>query len=443
MSTFLLPVFGLPKGQPGPAGKQRPKEKAPYHSRRPCSWRKGALIGRALALALMLSHLPGKALPSARGQSAVEISEVQVHYLFGSYVTFSARLRTVVPIREAWLLFQSIGDSNIQVARLDVTPDGRTVYQHPLLPGMLRPFAPVHFWYRLNLSNGESYTSPPYTFEYIDNRVPWQILEDEWVRVHWYAGDLDFGQAAFDIAHVGMQKVSEVVPYQKSPPVDLYIYASTVDLHNALNLGSAGWVSGQASPDLGVALVAVAPDSAARSELERQIPHELAHLVLYQRAGSAYERLPIWLREGIASLVELRPNPDYQAALLAAAQNGTLLDMNSLCEAFPSDAARAYLAYAQSDSFTRYLYNTYGAPALFQVILAYADGLDCEQGPRRALGMSLSQLEHRWRQSAFQTNAIQAAGSNLLPYLILLFLLLSIPLWGWNPAVARRKYEPE
>ncbi len=408
-------------------------------ARRMSVWGRCARLGCAFALALILSSLVGKV--SGQSQGAIEVSEVQVQYLFGSYVTFSARLRTATPVQEAWLLFQSIGDPNIHLGHLNVTPDGRAVYQHSLANGALRPFAPVQFWYRLRLSSGEMVTSQVYTFQYIDNRVPWQILEDEWVRVHWYAGDLDFGQAAFDIAHVGIQKVSEVLPYQKGPPVDLYIYASSADLQNALNLGSTGWVSGHAAPELGVALVAVAPDPAARSELGRQIPHELAHLILYQRAGPAYERLPVWLREGIASLAELHPNPDYQTALRTAAQNSALLDMNSLCEAFPADAARAYLAYAQADSFTRYLYTTYGAPSLFNLILAYADGLDCEQGPRRALGMSLSQLDRRWRQSALQTNAIQAAGSNLLPYLILLFILLSLPLWGWSPVMVRRKYE--
>lgn len=403
------------------------------------SRRRPVAVHGILTLALIISGWLGMGRPPARAQGAVEIREVQVNYLFGVQVTFSARVQTAAPVQEAWLLFQSAGDPNVHPVRLNLAPDGRVIYRHSATDGALRPFAPIRFWYRIVLADGQSYTSPPYTFQYVDNRVPWQTLEDEWVRVHWYAGELDFGQTAFDIAHVGMQRISEIVPYQKSPPLDIYIYASTADLQNALNPGGMGWVSGQAAPDLGVALVAIAPDPAYRSELERQIPHELAHLVLYQRAGAAYERLPLWLREGIASLVEIHPNPDYRLALTAAAQNNTLLEMRTLCDTFPADAARAYLAYAQADSFTRYLYSTYGAPSLFTLILAYADGLDCEQGPRRAFGMTLSQLDQRWRQAVLEMNAIQAAGQNLLPYLILLFLLLSIPLWGWNQVRARRE----
>lgn len=404
---------------------------------------RGCIFSRALALCLTVFFLFASHLTPARAQSAVELSDVQVSFLFGSQVTFSARIRAAVPVQEAWLLFQSAGESNAHLARLALSADGRAVYQHPIASSALRPFAPVSFWYRVTLTNGEVYTSPPYTFEYIDNRFPWQILEDEWVRVHWYAGDLEFGQTAFDVAHVGLQKVSEILPYQKSPPIDLYIYASAMDLQNALALGGPTWISGQATPDLGVALVAIAPDSAATLEMERQIPHELAHIVLYQRAGAAYGRLPTWLREGIASLAEIYPNPEYHTALTTAAQNGSLLDMRDLCHAFPNDAGRAYLAYAEADSFTRYLYHTYGAPALFNLVVAYADGMDCEQGARHVFGLTLTQLDHRWRQSTLGSNVLLAAGQNILPYLILVLLILSIPAWGWSRAMARRSHERE
>jgi hypothetical protein len=186
---------------------------------------------------------------------------------------------------------------------------------------------------------------------------------------------------------------------------------------------------GQASPDLGVALVSISPEAEQGIEMERQIPHELAHVLLYQRAGQAYERLPVWLREGIASMVEIYPNPDYRLALEAAGQNGTLMEMTSLCTPFPADAGRAFLAYAEADSFTRYLYNTYGSSGLFNLILAYADGLDCEQGARRALGVTLTQLDHRWRQSALGGNAGGVAVQNILPYLILLGIILIVPIW--------------
>ncbi|MGE5251951.1 MAG: peptidase MA family metallohydrolase, partial [Bacteroidota bacterium] len=142
------------------------------------------------------------------------------------------------------------------------------------------------------------------------------------------------------------------------------------------------------------------------------------------------ERLPAWLSEGIASFVEAYPKPDYASALASAARSGALIRFSELCASFPSDAGRAYLAYAQSQSFTRYLRDTYGSTGLAGLIRAYSDGLDCELGAARALGVPLSQLDTRWREATLGENAAGAALRNLAPYLIMMGLALAIPAWG-------------
>ena len=72
--------------------------------------------------------------------------------------------------------------------------------------------------------------------------------------------------------------------------------------------------------------------------METLIPHELAHVMLYRNVGEGYASLPVWLSEGIASLAELYPNPDYDQALSIASQNGSLLSIEELCDTFPLDS---------------------------------------------------------------------------------------------------------
>jgi hypothetical protein len=378
-----------------------------------------------LALALLL---PGFASP-ARAGAGVEVTNVQVSYEYGVQVTFTATVLTGSPIQEAYLIFQSAGDDASRIAPLAVAPDGTAVYTHQIAQGMLRPFASIQFWYRIVLGDGQTFTSPQYYVKYEDNRPPWQVIEDGSIRLHWYEGDMAFGQAAFDVAHRGLTSVAGLFPVTQSGPVDIYIYASAMEVQEALNLGGESWVTGHASPDLGVVLVSVAPGLTQGIEMERQIPHELSHVILYGYTGSAYERLPAWLREGLATQAELYPDPDYRHILDIAGQNENLIAFTDLCAMFPQDASGAILAYAESGSFVNYLRETHGTSGLQALIDAYADGLGCEQGAYRALGMPLSQLDLRWRQAVLGQDIAGIAFQNFAPYLILLAFVLIIPIW--------------
>ncbi|HSB65147.1 MAG TPA: hypothetical protein VLD65_01130, partial [Anaerolineales bacterium] len=94
---------------------------------------------------------------------------------------------------------------------------------------------------------------------------------------------------------------------------------------------------------------------------------------------------------------------------------------------FPADGGQAFLAYAESRSFTNYLYHTYGSTGLLSLIASYASGVDCERGPERAFGSPLSNLEMSWRSSVLGQNTVLPALQSLSPYLVLLCLILIVP----------------
>ena len=152
-----------------------------------------------------------------------------------------------------------------------------------------------------------------------------------------------------------------------------------------------------------------------------------------------------WLREGMATLAETYPNPDYDRVLADAVEKNTLIPLKDLCTSFPPVAGEAFLAYAESRSFTDYLHHTYGSTRLLSLADFHADGVDCESGPERAFGESLSKLELAWRESVLGQKALGLALRNMLPYLVLLCLVLLIPLLsGFNMIRKKGKgHEPE
>ncbi len=383
---------------------------------------------RSFALLISVCLLAVSAFPAA-AQTEIQIFNLAVDYFYGEDILFSAQAASPSPIREAYLFFLAEGDLTTRVVPVQPAEDGRLEYRHRIAEGMVRPFARVEYWFQVTDANGQTAVSEHAAFRYADNRYPWQTLESGSVRVHWYAGDVSFGQAALDSARAGLEKAAAYLGAPTANPVELYIYATPADLQNALGLGGQTWVSGHASPDLGVALVSIEPGENQSLEMARQIPHEIAHLLLYRMTDASYTNLPTWLVEGIASQMEQATNQDYLQVLPLAAENGALLPMNSLCGPFPADVSGAILAYAESESFVRYLHATYGTSGLKLLLRAYADGLDCEQGARQALGLPLSQLDAHWQQAVLGQDVVGVAVENLLPYLVLLALVLIIPLW--------------
>lgn len=271
----------------------------------------------------------------------------------------------------------------------------------------------------------------------VDDGFDWQTLELGALRVHWYDSDTRFGEVALDAAWAGMESISRFMTPDLEQPVDIFIYANSEDLRAAQTPGGEDWAAGHANPALGLVRVVIEPGAEQVIRMEQRIPHELMHVMLYRRVGPGYANLPTWLREGMAALAEIYPNPDYDRVLAAAVERNGLIPLNELCASFPAEAGPAFVAYAESRSFTNYLQETYGSAGLIDLAVAYADGVDCERGTERALGISLSSLEARWHSAVLDQNPLLPALQTILPYLVLLCLVLLIPMVGIAGALRR------
>jgi Peptidase MA superfamily len=348
-------------------------------------------------------------------------------YDFGKQITFNGVFKTDQPIHKAQLYFQTNGSSDTSSGLATINPGNEVEFTYDLSKNPVRAFSSIQYWFEITLEDGHEYTSPHSSIYYEDNRFTWQSRQAGQFRVHWYDGDATFAQNILDVANQGLKSVQSLLPYTLNNPVDIYTYANAAEMRQALQSMNKNWIGAHTDPDLSVMVLSLPAGPEQRLEMERQIPHELMHIMLYQSIGRGYVNLPTWLNEGLASVAELYPNPEYLSLLHSAYQKGSLLPMSSLCQLFPQDASGAFLAYAQATSFTRYLHQQFGSSGLEQLVSEYADGLDCSRGAQVALGSSLTQLERQWRGETFGENVYLTALSNLLPWLVLLGLVLLVP----------------
>ena len=373
----------------------------------------------------------------AQGGIVVEDAKVEIN--FGRTIIFTAKIKSSIPIQQASLLFRGVNEEATRVEMVEVASDGSVSFTYDASLNVFPPFSWVVFWYQATLTDDQTYTSAPISFPYNDERFPWRESSRANVIVHWYAGDDAFGASAMDAAGAGLLALNEIIPLSLSDTIDIYIYSNVTDLQSTLLIGGEEWVGGQASPKTGVVLVAIAPGESQIIEMETTIPHELTHVILYRALREKYFLQPRWLLEGLASMVERYPNPDYANALEIASQNDSLLSFDDLCASFPADAGNAYLAYAQSQSFVTYIRDTYGIPGLTRLIEEYGNGYSCELGATNALGAPLSQLEARWRENVLGEDLVEVAVRNLLPFVLLLVLALLVPLWGAIDLLRQRR----
>lgn len=363
----------------------------------------------------------------ARGQARVEVAILQVEAIFGEQINIEAEATSETPIKNVEVFLQQETENPNSVGEVTFNPPNQILYTLDLRANPIDVFSQISYWFQIELENGDLITSEHFYFDYTDNRFEWQSLSTGEFEIFWYEGDDDFGRQVINTAYDGLAGIGEYLHVPQSEKIRFYIYASTVEMQDTLAINNQvlNQIAGHANSDLGVITVSIPPGPSQTLEIKRQIPHELSHVLLYQRLGEGYANLPKWLNEGLASRAELFPNPNYAILLSKAYEREALLPMTLLCEYFPTDAANFHLAYAEAESFTRFLQGKYGNEKMEALLTAYGNGLDCNNGVELVYNTSLIELEQEWRQAEFEESAFKATLQELVPWLVLLGVILT------------------
>ena len=355
-----------------------------------------------LLLAVLLFPAPSAVIagPAAFQETPITVQEASVTYTFGQQAVFSIQATSSADITALYLYIQSEGNERVEVTPVPAEPGSsvQATFTRDLRLFPFPPFGTVNWWWEVRDAAGHQLTTPPATFRYEDNRLNWFRRTAGPATVYSTVDDPQYMQAALDIAAVSLERISRSLNAPVPEKVDIYLYPSLADLQAALRMAGRAWMGGQARPELGVILVAVPYDGGYMAQMEQEIPHELAHLLVYRLAGpEGYRYIPAWLNEGLATANETRPDPNLDSLLERARNEGRLIPLRNLCPPFSTDPAEALLSYAESGSLVRYIRQQYGDSGIRALLQAYADGADCDGGVQRALHITLDQLERAWR----------------------------------------------
>ena len=263
--------------------------------------------------------------------------------------------------------------------------------------GSLPPGASLWWRWRITDANGSETLSETKTITWMDDIHDWKSINNgDFLRLHWYEGDQTFAIDLAKSAYNGLQFNETQSGLKAEAPIDIYIYADTNDLQDAI-LYEPSWTGGQAFPDHDIVILGISP-----SDLDcgrDAIVHELTHVLVGHQTFSCLGDVPTWLNEGLAVYSEGELDSSAQRQLDEAIRFDTLLTVRSLSGGFSEVADKANLSYNQSYSLTKFLIESYAQEKMTELLLSLRDGLSIEAALLQTYGFDIDGLENSWRQA--------------------------------------------
>jgi hypothetical protein len=261
--------------------------------------------------------------------------------------------------------------------------------------GSLPPGATIWWQWRYTDETGQETLSNRQTVTWLDSDHNWKTVTADKLNLHYYSGNQVFAQDLLNAAKNGLDFNRTQSGLTAEAPIDLYIYANTSDLGDAI-LFEPSWTGGQAFPDHDIVILGISQDDI---EWGRDaIVHELTHVLVGHLTFSCLGGVPTWLNEGLAVYSEGGLDSASQAQLDDAIKSDELLTVRSLSAGFSEVPSKAYLSYSQSYSIVKFLVETYGQDKMTALLTSLRDGAAVDDALMDTYGFDVEGLEDAWRE---------------------------------------------
>jgi hypothetical protein len=363
---------------------------------------KTQLIFRILILVSVILNLSLITVQPAFASRQADVTNNQAVIDFPNTIKFSAKIDAAANITSVVLEYGTnqltCGDV-IAKAFPQVTP-GKSVNVEwtwdMRQSGSLPPGATIWWRWKYTDETGKESVSGRQTVTWLDSVHSWKTISADNLNLHWYSGSQTFAQDLLNAAKNGLEFNRTQSGLTADYPIDLYIYASTNDLQDAI-LYEPSWTGGQAFPDHNIVIIGI---SQADLDWGRgAIVHELTHVLVGHLTFSCLGGVPTWLNEGLAVYSEGKLDPSSQTQLDGAIQDNSLLSVRSLSAGFSEVSSKANLSYSESYSIVKFLIETYGQEKMTALLTSLRDGATIDDALTNVYGFNVEGLEDAWRQS--------------------------------------------
>lgn len=339
---------------------------------------------------------------TARALPSTQVTDNNVRLEFPETATFSATITADTDIVSVVLEYgneqQTCGEV-IAKAYPEFTP-GRTVNAawtwEMRQSGSLPPGAQLWWRWRVTDANGNETVSETKTATWLDDVHDWETISEGNINFHWYRGDNAFARDLMNAAQSGLEFNRTQSGLITDEPIDLYIYANTGDMQDAM-LYEPSWTGGRAYSDYNIVVIGISENDLDWGR--DAMVHELTHILVGHLTFSCLGGVPTWLNEGLAMFSEGELDASSQGQLDDAIRNDTLLTLRSLSAGFAELPDKVSLSYSQSYSVVKFLIQSYGQEKMTSLLTLLRDGTPIDDTLQQVYGFNTEGLEDQWRQA--------------------------------------------
>ena len=376
------------------------------------------VVGGLLALLIVLMGAlqgPAPAFAQSTGTSGgtgtaagLIQTESNARVTFGSDMQFVLRAVGVEPITNVLFLYQ-VDDSTVQNTGVPSYQPGASVTAAYVwrVASVLVPGSEVRYQWQLETASGKRLTTAEQSVTYNDTRFNWREARGDQLTVFYRDGDSETGQALLDEAKREQTKLSRDFGLSTDKPLRVFAYTRVQDYVSALG----GRPEDEAITVGTDRIFVLAPSGTANMTTTLKVlRREVASAIFAQKTSNPYADPPRWLSEGFARYMSGEEiSQDNYRALGQFAQANKLLPLRTLGGNFPNNDRDRVLAGFESLSVVKFTVDTYGPDKVKALLAAFKEGNTVDDALKKSLGVTLDQLETRWKNSLKSGQAAKAA----------------------------------
>jgi len=262
--------------------------------------------------------------------------------------------------------------------------------------GALPPGAEIWWQWKIKDENGKETSSEKQTVTWLDAVHPWQIKQEDPIRLHYYNITEDQARDFLNTATDAVDRLEKDTGMQPTNLVDLFMYPNTNDMRDAL-LYEPGWTGGMAFSAYNKIVIGM--ESQDLNWTRRTEAHELTHVLVGDYTFTCFWTTPTWLEEGLAVYGEGSPDANTVSQFEQAKEEDNLLSFHVLSASFSEDSEKADISYSQSYYMVNYLLETYGREKINRLLKTLAKGETIDDSLKEVYGFDLTGFENEWRKA--------------------------------------------